>query len=252
MVALPLGGCGFESPSAASSEYSTATYPPGDLEQLASAERLSACFEEHGIVPDWAELQMEGRDGVYYSVMPGPQTTSFWVNGPGARGQATEDFRGGGDIRYGDTPIFFDGGVDRSAEYAACLESSGYFFPRPSFPPEEEAPQKRAVAEASNDWAACARRTGYSDVVDAEVRIDGWETSPYVTIPGTITEEQLRAILDECPYVSAQYRESSLGPDDIGYDVQPDVLIDLPPRDPKLLALWEIMNENLRGILPPG
>jgi hypothetical protein len=93
--------------------------------------------------------------------------------------------------------VLYVGDVDRTADFAPCLEESGYVFPGVDMlDPEVQLESKREGAEVANDWAACARANGVPDVRDAEVSEDLW---PVALLPRGVTEGQIRRLLEDCP-----------------------------------------------------
>ncbi|MDR1799531.1 MAG: hypothetical protein LBR19_06590 [Bifidobacteriaceae bacterium] len=95
-------------------------------------------------------------------------------------------------------------GVDYSEIYTECRASSGYIetWEQPG-DPAEELVAKAETAAVSNDWARCARDNGWPEVADATAPVaDGYETSPTVLLPITMTEDQLTALLEVCPLVA--------------------------------------------------
>jgi hypothetical protein len=91
-------------------------------------------------------------------------------------------------------------GVDYSAPYAQCLRSSDYVEPGAAADPGQELRDKQKIAEASNEWAACARNNGWPDLADAQPgNADGYATVPTVLLPATITVQELEALLEHCP-----------------------------------------------------
>jgi hypothetical protein len=101
----------------------------------------------------------------------------------------------------GDYALVIDA-VDYSADYERCYVDTGYTPLElvPEIDPAEELKAKQAEAEVSNEWAACARQNGWPDVADADPPVaDGYETYPTVVVPGSITVDQLDALLDVCP-----------------------------------------------------
>lgn len=96
-----------------------------------------------------------------------------------------------------DKPRLVIDGVDHSELYATCLEESDYdenaawgeYYSNPA--------DSALQVEANNKWASCAREHGFPSVKDTEMSTDGSITS--VLLPATVTPEQLRTLLEECP-----------------------------------------------------
>jgi len=95
-----------------------------------------------------------------------------------------------------DTILVIDG-VDHSEAFAGCLSSTGYdeqvaLRGHSQVNPAEVERQVRS----NNLWAACARENGWPGIKDSAMESDEW---PTVLLPTTITEDQLRQLLDACP-----------------------------------------------------
>ncbi|MDR1798775.1 MAG: hypothetical protein LBR19_02675 [Bifidobacteriaceae bacterium] len=92
-------------------------------------------------------------------------------------------------------------GIDYSVEYTECRDLSGYIedWEQP-VDPRDELAAKAQMAEAANDWARCARDNGWPQVGDASAPVaDGYQTSPTVFLPASMTADQLAALLEACP-----------------------------------------------------
>jgi len=101
----------------------------------------------------------------------------------------------------GSAPTLWIDRVDHSPTYAQCLAESGYSDDAAwgsSTTTNTQALQLQV--NANNQWAACARENGWPDIQDSSMPDPQTTTStPSVLLPGTITEDQLRALLDACP-----------------------------------------------------
>ncbi|MDR0489582.1 MAG: hypothetical protein LBG99_09395 [Propionibacteriaceae bacterium] len=111
----------------------------------------------------------------------------------------------------GDGPRLSINGVDHSEIYAHCLEISGYdenaAYGNDSYmmdPAEAE-----RMVRANNEWAACARENGFPGVNDSAMpsKMDGSEW-PAILLPGTITPDQLRALLEVCTNFDPELEEA--------------------------------------------
>ncbi|MDR1426410.1 MAG: hypothetical protein LBJ08_01440 [Bifidobacteriaceae bacterium] len=91
--------------------------------------------------------------------------------------------------------VFIDG-ADRTEPYATCLDTSGYTEPVLAEAEAAGLAHKQFVAEASNDWAACARLHGYPDLRDTTAEKD---SDPVVLLPATITAAQVEQLAADCP-----------------------------------------------------
>ena len=112
------------------------------------------------------------------------------------------------------------GEVDHTEAFSKCLKESGYTDPVYESDPDEEKKQKELVLEATTEWIKCARDNGFPDLADpAPAKADDWQTYPTAILPGTITEAELRTLVDKCPNFDRERTEAmfeemiKLGPD---------------------------------------
>ena len=98
-------------------------------------------------------------------------------------------------------PALIIDGIDHSDEYAKCLSQSGYTEQAAQGQQPQRDPVLMQQQMASNNkWAACARENGWPDIKDSVMPDEDdaiW--SPVVYLPVTITEDQLRQLLEACP-----------------------------------------------------
>jgi hypothetical protein len=147
-------------------------------------------------------------------------------------------------------------GADRSADFAACHESTGYR--------EAEAwgldmglkvdwAWAAAVVEESNRWADCARDNGMVTVQDATMpRAADVNDTPMALLSVSITEHELRQLLKVCPnfYPDRVDRNKDIlnenpGAQGLpsGYQVQPVVGFDYPDFDGHALDTQPVRDE---------
>jgi hypothetical protein len=151
-------------------------------------------------------------------------------------------------------------GKDWSAEWAKCIADSGYDEQAlyDGAPAGEVDPQwLEAQVEANNEWAACAREHGFPGIADSTVPAstsgDDY-ISPMVLLPASITEDQLRALLEDCPSFDAEQEKRNTelldqayedNPDDWslpdGYKATPSIGFDFPGLD----GDWDAMPESM-------
>jgi len=107
------------------------------------------------------------------------------------------------------TPALVIDGIDHSDAYTTCLAESG-FDPWPSWE-TLVSPSPAAIAlqvQANNTWAACARENGWPNLEDSIMPTDPDDGSwPYIFLPSTMTEDQLRQLLDACPNFDPEKQE---------------------------------------------
>ncbi|MDR1824402.1 MAG: hypothetical protein LBR27_03580 [Bifidobacteriaceae bacterium] len=151
-------------------------------------------------------------------------------------------------------------GKDYGKEYDQCLAESGYTEPEWQTDPTEELKDKQKTADAGAEWAACARENGFPQVQDPAPPVaDEWQTSPMVLLPSSITEEQLRALLQVCPSFDEEANSAAddaydqaweeHGNDDsfdwgafydsLDYPTQPEIGFDTPGYD----GNWDAMED---------
>jgi hypothetical protein len=148
---------------------------------------------------------------------------------------------------------FIEGGVDRTAEVQECIDSTGYFVPRPITDPSEEAVEKQKLADVGNAWAQCLRDNGAPGVKDATVVVDGWETVPVVIVPGSIEVALLEELVTECPYYDEAYWSGSPPQDGHeGHAHEPEANFDIDPSDPKYDELMAVIQRNRAELVGEG
>ena len=97
-----------------------------------------------------------------------------------------------------DHPTLILDGVDHSQAYGQCLEQTGYDFIEAMGEVRSDPELNVKQVKANNDWAACARDNGFPAIEDTEMPMGAEQPQP-VLLPGSITPDQLRALLVECP-----------------------------------------------------
>ncbi len=145
-------------------------------------------------------------------------------------------------------PRFYVNGVDYSDLYQKCLASSGY---DPAWGHDDETAVDpawvRRRVEADNRWAACARDQGWPQVADVAAPADG-SLPPEVLLPFSITEDQLRQLVADCPTfdpalfeAGAAFGDASADLPEIGFDTTGADEFDSAAAD-KLGRLLDILN----------
>jgi hypothetical protein len=153
---------------------------------------------------------------------------------------------------------------DLTEPFVGCLESTGYEDPTAT-PPSELLQFRQRDAEAGAKWAECARSAGWAGVKDPETpTLETVDRVPIVLLPSTITEDQLRALLADCPnWDQAAHEEEDRRLADPDYEAEWDELIvdpgigfDVPGYngetvgeympDPKLDALFDVLLQEQR------
>jgi hypothetical protein len=126
-------------------------------------------------------------------------------------GEPDADFQRQTDEFFADMtgePALIVDGVDHSETYARCLEESGYNEQEAWGPSQIDPAQLELQVKANNQWAACVRENGFPNVADTTMpeQLDGSEW-PMVLLPTSITEEQLRAMVEACPNFNPEAAE---------------------------------------------
>ncbi|MDR1806994.1 MAG: hypothetical protein LBR33_03630 [Propionibacteriaceae bacterium] len=300
IVTLGLAACGSDEPDlpsvGGSAGASTAAGGDGTADRVAAAQKLHDCLADVDIATTY-ENDADGLPSIV-NFAADAQALAIDLEGlPMISAAVSEDdldkFYDGVD--WSGTPearLQYDG-IDRTDDWVRCLNESGYsqsdVLAGILGSPLGVDLMQRSV-EANNEWAACARANGFPETKDSQMpaKFDGTEY-PAALLPSSITEDQLRALLEVCPnfdgarmtanaqydtqFQSAELNEISL-PDD--YYVAPTIGFDYPgfdyadvniltggqsaPNDAtaqKLSALDSILNEALydwyaaqSGVLP--
>jgi hypothetical protein len=162
-------------------------------------------------IPVMSSPQEDGQLGVWF-----PEDREIWWRAPRAdnpQGGFSSSFHGveEGDREARDEFAAGEGyglvvdGVDRSDDYTRCLEESAYFAPVVDEVAlqEEQARMNRLSAEATNDFAACARENGYPSLPDVDSAgtsdVPGGLNAPEaVELPLAMGTEELRELLEVC------------------------------------------------------
>jgi hypothetical protein len=180
-----------------------------------------------GVKAKAAPIEITGHRGEYATVAIGGAEDPIEWNLPGVMGVYDP-------VRYGDDfddLLLISNGTDLTAEFSACIESSGFYLPDPVVDPREEEVAKQAVAEASNQWAACARDNGLADMLDATVTVDDWETVPSVEVPASVDLQLFEQVLANCPPLdpSRDLAKGNLVEDGDKPPVDPEITFGAPP-----------------------
>jgi hypothetical protein len=105
--------------------------------------------------------------------------------------------------------VVYEGEMDRTQDFEPCLQASGYVPPvLAQMDPANILEARQKQAEASNEWAACARAAGVPGVIDAKVSEDREEPA-IALLPAGVTEAQIRRLVDECPAWDREVQEAN-------------------------------------------
>jgi hypothetical protein len=119
-------------------------------------------------------------------------------------------------------------GVDRTPDFEDCISTSGYVEPEdPLLYSLESFEERRAIIDVTNGWAQCAREHGYPNVADVPVRaIRDSNVEPEVILPGSMTAESLRTLLEACPTFDPDAVEVKAGEDHVGGGAREQIAVD--------------------------
>jgi hypothetical protein len=98
-------------------------------------------------------------------------------------------------------PALWVDGTDHTDTWVRCLESSQYTNPKTYLeqdPGEVQAWAQR-LADAANNWTACAREHGMPGLTDVKPKAGDTGYGPHAEIPLTADPALLRSVLDACP-----------------------------------------------------
>jgi hypothetical protein len=214
---VALSGCESGSPEVATLETETATRSassPGPPDQYSTAVALQECLAGVGlpavVVPvDGGEAEIGWEEGheILARDLDGGTTMVVGPSGdvdPVAR-EAFGD--GGADAEAGElAPALWVDGVDHSAVWAGCLDSSGYQAPsvESDTDPGELLAGSQRQAEAANDWIRCAREHGLEGLADVTADDSGMAPGPHAVVPLGTPPDLLRSVVAECPTFSEE------------------------------------------------
>jgi hypothetical protein len=111
-------------------------------------------------------------------------------------------------------------GEDRTADFTACLDLSGYDLSAGSLTADSEAKLLAFTMAQGTEWTSCAREHGLPDLGDPEM-VDGEPVDvPRVNLPASITPDQLRVALTACPFLT---EEALAYQDEVNAELNPDM-----------------------------
>ena len=245
--------------------------------QIEQARAMVKCLEEAGVQAelsegggDQADVSLAVNDSSQYSFDGESWGTTYaatetsaeedWQAKEAVWDQMRQPYQDAdGSVKQ---PFLFIGEEDHTEAFVKCIDQTGFTPPQYQADPAEELKQKQIVAKANAEWTECARGNGLPGIKDPDPpKVDNWETYPTVVLPSTITEAQLRALLEACPSFDRKAQEEydkqfeSPGNDPAKIPdppAQPQISIDYPPDlnwentdDPvlkRLTALEEILH----------
>ncbi|MDR0285647.1 MAG: hypothetical protein LBI33_12300 [Propionibacteriaceae bacterium] len=203
LAVVGLTGCAPAGPELPTLETTHPADPvPADLEAVAKA--YYDCMTEAKIPVTFLSNQPGGLIVVSF----GPGHTYLYTDGDEGVGNQGYDDPNDPALQNLDDfakthpePTLLVDGVDHSEDYAACLAQTGY---SESAAWEAQQPDPAVIAHqvaVNNQWAACVRENGWPEAKDSSLPAadDGMGLPPLYLTP-TITEDQLRQLVDACPF----------------------------------------------------
>ena len=188
--------------------------PSGGADLVAIAQSYYNCMSDEGI-----EMQRIQNDTGQLAVVNFTGDHEYiWTTAEGSFGylppaagipadmaEAMQEF----DAVSGSGPTLWIDRVDRTSSYVQCLNSSGYSEAAAwGISTQVDPAQLQQQIDANNQWTACARENGWPDIQDSVMPADIQHASnPVVVLPTTMTEDQLRALLDACPNFDADKQD---------------------------------------------
>ncbi|MDR1633466.1 MAG: hypothetical protein LBS27_00755 [Bifidobacteriaceae bacterium] len=236
-------------------------------DQARGAEDLVACLAAAQIPAKADPLRGDGQLEVFLEI--GTDYLTNWGGGQDARETAPEsmldlaakydpmmelvkEVQAGGSPTAWPTaeapPYLIIGQADRTADFSACLKSSGYTEPVEYPDPDAEIAAKQAILAPTQAWIECARANGFPNIEDPQpIKADEWQTQPKAVLSSTITVPEFRALLEACPafneegHLARDRAMAELGPDTTSVEWEeleakyplgdPDIGFDLPGMD---------------------
>ena len=230
-AAASLSGCTRDNHDLPSLEATHTPAPSANLEAIAKA--YYDCMTDTGIhveldQNDHGQLAVVQFTGANSVMWHSPQGNEGFMSSGTFDQKAMDDFLSGvGD----DEAKLMINGVDRSTEYGQCLTESGYDEVAAWGDTTRDPAQTERQVTANNKWAECARENGWPDIQDSTLLNDvDW---PTVVLPLTITDDQLRQLLEACPNFNPELVQwwqdnpaATSYPDD--YLPDPSISFDIP------------------------
>ncbi|MDR1151077.1 MAG: hypothetical protein LBK72_01140 [Bifidobacteriaceae bacterium] len=104
-------------------------------------------------------------------------------------------------------PALWIDGVDHTAAWVACLESSQYSNPSAAYEPDpgELLLGSQRQADVANEWMACAREHGLQGLKDVTADASGMAPGPHAEIPLKTEPALLETVVEACPTFNEDY-----------------------------------------------
>jgi hypothetical protein len=106
------------------------------------------------------------------------------------------------------------------------------------------------MAEASNQWAACARENGLPNLRDATATVDNWETKPSIEIPESTSVELFKQVLGKCSAVNPDrdLNNGNLIEGNVEQLFDPQITFGGAPDNPRRVALEDALFEHVNRV----
>ncbi|MDR1237134.1 MAG: hypothetical protein LBK28_02720 [Propionibacteriaceae bacterium] len=185
------------------------------LDQYGRAQELERCLVDAGLPAELApvengEAEVTWVDGHEVLARDSEQWTTVLEGPAGEVDPVThEAFMGvNADPVTGLlAPALWIDGVDHTATWAGCLESSQYSNPSAAYEPDpgELLLGSQRQAEAANEWMACAREHGLEGLEDVAADSSGMAPGPHAEIPLQTEPGLLTSVVEACPTFNEDY-----------------------------------------------
>jgi hypothetical protein len=196
-----------------------------ELDQYGRAQALEACLVDAGLpaeltpVDDGGQAQIDWARGHEVLARDFEQWSTLLPGAADEVDPAThEKFM---DVEMDEltsdlAPALWVDGQDHTDTWIRCLESSGYT--NPIYYPEEEDQKeslliKQRMADAANNWMACARENGLPNLADVTADVGDSPYGPHAEIPLDTEPALLRTVVDACPLYDEEIIRRALDSD---------------------------------------
>jgi hypothetical protein len=189
-------------------------------EQASAAEEMATCLQRLGVP---SRAQSDGVSQGQKQLVFDTDDAHLWSLGDGTGGALAaagtisqdewrsqysrlEELASKYEPGDGAQPVYlFIGEEDYSEPFAECLAKTRYREPVYEEDPRQELVFKERQLEATLDWVKCARNNGYPSIEDpSPPQADNWSTQPMALLPGDLTADEVRKLLDNCPNFDQQ------------------------------------------------
>jgi len=207
-IALSLSACSSEEPTLPTIGGEKRTDNTLSTDLLSTAKAFHDCLTDAAI-PAIYQGDTTGQptivtiDSNVKALGVDPQGNSF--SNEGTTDEEKNDFFKNRDMSI---PVLEIDGINYTDAWSNCFTQTGYSFAAVmegimSSPYGQDL--FRLLVDSSNQWAACARNNGFPDTKDAVMPTESdMSEVPAALLAASITEPQLRELLNKCPHFNAE------------------------------------------------